>query len=419
MRILHIVDHSLPLHSGYSFRTLAILREQRSLGWETIQLTTPRHGDSTAEVETFDGWTFHRTRSTADGSLQPAGAAGYVKEMVATARRIDQLVERFRPEVLHAHSPVLTAVPALWVGRRRRLPVVYEMRASWEDAAVDHGSARSSSVRYRLTRALETFVLRHSDAVTTICEGLRKEIIGRGIAPSHVTVIPNAVDTAAFRFREAPDIPLRRRLGLEGKTVIGFAGSFYRYEGLDLLVDACASLASSHPGLRVLLIGGGPQEETLKQLVLRRGLAELVKLVGRVPQGEIANYYSVIDVFAYPRRSMRLTEIVTPLKPLEAMAQGRIVVASDVGGHRELVRDRVTGYLFRADDATALAQTIEKVLAERACWDSIRLRARAFVEAERTWAKSVSRYSEVYSRVTAKGQGILGVAASSDGSRTN
>jgi len=410
MRILHILDHSLPLHSGYSFRTIAILREQRALGWETIQLTTPRHGDSTADVETIDGWSFHRARPSARGTLPLPGAAGYLKEMMATARRIEELVERFRPDVLHAHSPILTAIPALWVGRRRRLPVVYEMRASWEDAAVDHGSARASSLRYRLSRSLETFVLRHSDAVTTICEGLRTEILARGIDAARVTVIPNAVDTGAFRFNEAPDVRLRQRLGLEGATVIGFAGSFYRYEGLDLLLDACASLVRTHPELRVLLIGGGPQEEALKEIVVQRGLTERVQFLGRVPQGGIANYYTLIDIFAFPRRSMRLTEIVTPLKPLEAMAQGRIVVASDVGGHRELVRDRVTGFLFRAGDATALAQTIEKVLAERSAWDSMRIRARAYVEAERTWTKSVSRYSDVYSRVCAKAQGILSVS---------
>jgi len=407
MRILHILDHSLPLHSGYSFRTVAILREQRALGWETIQLTTPRHGDSSADEETFDGWSFHRTRLR--GGLKVPGAAGYVKEMVATARRIEELAERFQPDVLHAHSPILTAIPALWSGRRRRLPVVYEVRAFWEDAAVDHGSASANSLRYWLSHSLETFVLRRANAITTICEGLRSDILGRGVDSARVTVIPNAVDTAAFRFNEAPDASLRQRLGLEGATVIGFAGSFYHYEGLDLLVEAFAQLVPTHPGLRVLLIGGGPQEEALKQMIVERGLTERVQLVGRVPQAEVAKYYTLIDILAYPRRSMRLTELVTPLKPLEAMAQGRIVVASDVGGHRELVRDRVTGFLFRADDATALARTIQEVLADRANWDSMKSRARTYVEAERTWRKSVSHYSDVYASVSAKARGIESV----------
>src|SRR5215468_4170050 len=191
MRILHILDHSLPLHSGYSFRTVAILREQRSLGWETLQVTTPRHGPSVSEVETVDGWRFHRTPPPRR-FFPTAGPTLYVGEMAATARRIDELAQSFSPDVLHAHSPVLNALPALRVGRKRGIPVVYEVRALWEDAAVDHGTTTEGSLRYRASRALETFALRSADHVTTICDGLRAEIVGRGVAPDHVTVIPNA-----------------------------------------------------------------------------------------------------------------------------------------------------------------------------------------------------------------------------------
>lgn len=411
MRILHILDHSLPLHSGYSFRTISILREQRALGWETIQLTTPRHGDSTVDAETIDGWTFHRTRRAGRGVTRLLGPAAYAEEMMATARRIEELVDRFQPDVLHPHSPVLTAIPALWVGRRRRLPVVYEMRASWEDAAVDHGSTREGSLRYRLSRWLETVALKRADAVTTICEGLRSDIVSRGIDPDRITVIPNAVDVQAFRFDAAPDAQLRNRLGLDGHTVLGFVGSFYGYEGLDLLLDATALLASDRPELRVLLVGGGPQEGALRAQAERLGLTERVLFAGRVPHRDIASYYSLIDVLAYPRRSIRLTEVVTPLKPLEAMAQGRIFVASDVGGHRELVRDKDTGFLFRAGDAGALARAIEESLAGRRDWESMKRRARSFVETERTWTQSVSRYADVYRRVCAMAPRAMGAPA--------
>ena len=131
LRILHVLDHSLPLHSGYTFRTLAILREQRALGWETLHLTTPKQGAAISLQDEVEGWTFHRTPS------QPGD--GLTKQMLRTARRLAQLAQATRPDVIHAHSPVLNALPSLWVGRSARLPVVYEMRASWEDAAVDHG----------------------------------------------------------------------------------------------------------------------------------------------------------------------------------------------------------------------------------------------------------------------------------------
>ena len=393
LRILHVLDHSAPLHSGYAFRTLSILREQRRLGWETLHLTSPKQGPSTQDRETADGWVFHRTPN--DGRL------GLVAQMQATARRLSALVQSEQPDVLHAHSPVLNALPALWVGRRHRLPVVYEMRASWEDAAVDHGSTTEGSARYRVSRALESFALRRATQITTICQGLQQDIAVRGIPLERITVIPNAVDVASFRFNAEPDAALRQRLGLDGATVLGFAGSFYGYEGLELLIDATPRLLDRHPALRVLLLGGGPREAALKAQVARLGLQQRVVFVGRVPHAEVQRYYDLIDVLAYPRLPIRLTELVTPLKPLEAMAQGRMFVASDVGGHRELVRDGETGFLFKAGDAEALAAAIAGLLARRDDWPRVRAQARRFVETERTWANSVARYREVYRRALA------------------
>jgi len=146
----------------------------------------------------------------------------------------------------------------------------------------------------------------------------------------------------------------------------------------------------------VLLVGGGPQEQALKTLATERGIAERVIFAGRVPHAEVPRYYELVDVLAYPRRRMRLTEIVTPLKPLEAMAYGRMLVASDVGGHRELIRDGETGVLFPAGDARALSDAIEAVLAQRAEWPQRLARARRFVENERTWDRSVACCENVY-----------------------
>ncbi|MDO9094853.1 MAG: glycosyltransferase, exosortase A system-associated [Rubrivivax sp.] len=393
MRVLHVLDHSAPLHSGYTFRTLNILHEQRRLGWQTVHLTSPKQGATQALSEEVDGLTFHRTPN--DGTL------GLVQQMRRTAERLQAVVAAEEPDIIHAHSPVLNALPSLWVGKRRRIPVVYEMRASWEDAAVDHGTTREGSLRYRVSRALESFALRRADQITTICEGLRGDIVSRGIAPERVTVIPNAVDVAAFNFNASPDLALRQQLGLDGATVLGFAGSFYGYEGLHLLLQAAHQMLPRHPSLRLLLLGGGPREEELKHQAAALGIADRVVFVGRVPHKDVQRYYDLIDVLAYPRLPIRLTELVTPLKPLEAMAQGRMFVASDVGGHRELVRHGVTGFLFKAGDAGALAQALEDLLAQRSQWPQIRAQARRFVEFERTWTASVARYREVYRRALA------------------
>ena len=393
MKILHVLDHSIPLHSGYTFRTLSILREQRKLGWETVHLTTPKQGPSNAESEEADGLTFYRTPSTQ--------GIGLLAQMCLSAQRLRDVVQKTQPDIIHAHSPVLNALPSLWVGWRLNLPVVYEMRASWEDAAVDHGTTVEGSFRYKISRALESFALKRADHITTICEGLRGDILSRGIPADRITVIPNAVDATSFRFGVEADPALRQRLGLDGATVLGFAGSFYGYEGLDLLLEAARRLLPKHPKLRVLLVGGGPQETALKAQAESTGLRERVIFTGRVPHAEVQRYYELIDVLAYPRLPIRLTELVTPLKPLEAMAQGRIFVASDVGGHRELIRHGETGFLFPAGSAVALETAIDTVLAKRDVWPRVKAQARQFVEQERTWTTSVARYAAVYAGVLA------------------
>ena len=399
LRILHVLDHSIPLHSGYTFRTRAILREQRRRGWDTFHLTSPKHLAPSGPEETVDGLHFYRTTSH-PGPFNWVPGLRELALMRATERRLDEVARDIRPDILHAHSPVLNALPALRVGRRLGIPVVYEVRAFWEDAAVDHGTGRENGLRYRLTRALETYALRRADEVTTICEGLKRDIVARGIPPEKVTVIPNAVDLAAFEFGIGADHVLKAELGLNDATVIGFIGSFYAYEGLDLLLAALPRVLEEMPRARVLLVGGGPQEQALKDLAKTLGVADKVVFAGRVPHGEIRRYYSIVDVFAYPRHSMRLTELVTPLKPLEAMAQGRMIIASDVGGHRELIRDGETGTLFRAGDVVSLANAILKLLGQRDGWAQVRAQGRRFVEQERTWPISVARYRDVFGRLS-------------------
>jgi len=405
LRILHVLDHSVPLHSGYTFRTLSILREQRKLGWETFHLTSPKHTVGTGEEEDVDGWKFFRTRVAPPARVRVPGLAelGLMRQL---ERRLQAVAQQVEPDVLHAHSPVLNAIPALRVARRLGIPVVYEVRAFWEDAAVDHGTATEAGLRYRLSRRLETSALRRVDHVFTICDGLRRDIVDRGIPASRVSVIPNAVDIDSFGLGGIADSALKAQLNLAGCRVVGFIGSFYAYEGLDLLIDALPRLLAAHPDIRILLVGGGPQETMLKERAVRLGVADKVVFAGRVPHGEVGRYYDLVDVLAYPRHSMRLTELVTPLKPLEAMAQGRLLVASDVGGHRELIRDGETGMLFRAGSADSLADVLLRLLADERRWKQLREAGRAFVETERNWRSSVARYAPIYERIRAGAEGL-------------
>ncbi len=193
---------------------------------------------------------------------------------------------------------------------------------------------------------------------------------------------------------------------------MGFVGSFYAYEGLDLLLDAFPVLLQKRPELRLLLVGGGPQDANLKAQAQRLGVADKVVFTGRVPHSEVSRYYDQIDLLAYPRHSMRLTELVTPLKPLEAMAQGRLFVASDVGGHKELIRDGETGKLFKAGSAEALAAAIDDMLDHRERWPAMREAGRHFVEEVRNWKNSVANYVPVYGGLVEARRGMTLVCAS-------
>jgi PEP-CTERM/exosortase A-associated glycosyltransferase len=399
MRILHVLDHSIPLHSGYTFRTRSILREQRALGWETFHVTGSKQHSGDALEDTVDGLHFYRTPA----SNSPLARLPVLKQkevIDGLTRRLAQIIPQIKPDVLHAHSPSLNAIAALRAGKKFGIPVVYEVRAFWEDAAVDHGTATESGLRYKLTRALETYALKQADAVTTICEGLRRDIVARGIPADKVTVIPNAVDIDKFSVGGIADLQLKDKLGLQGARLIGFIGSFYAYEGLDILLRAVPALSARLPDLRVLLVGGGPQDAQLRQLARELHIEDKVVFTGRVPHEQVQQYYDLLDVLVYPRLSMRLTDLVTPLKPLEAMAQGRILAASDVGGHRELIADGKTGVLFKADDPVSLADKVGALLEAGQQWPALRAAGRHYVESERNWPVSVARYKSIYGRLT-------------------
>ncbi|WP_067732287.1 TIGR04063 family PEP-CTERM/XrtA system glycosyltransferase [Novosphingobium naphthalenivorans] len=395
-RILHVLDHSLPMHSGYTFRTRAILKAQQALGYEVRGITGLRHTAQGPAAEAADGLLFHRTAGAATG---PAVYREW-REIGLFAQAIDRVVQDWHPDILHAHSPALCGQAALRVARRHGIPLVYEIRAFWEDAAVGNGTGSEGSLKYRLTRKLESHVVAQADAVVTICEGLRQDLIARGTPSDKITVMPNGVDLALFGQPLERDPALARELGFEAEgkpcPVIGFIGSFYDYEGLDVLIDAMPALIARQPDARLLLVGGGPMETALRAQAEASPAADAIRFVGRVPHHEVDRYYALCDIMAYPRKRSRLTDLVTPLKPLEAMAQGKLVAASNVGGHRELITDGVTGILFPPDDAAGCADALAGLLDQREEWDRYRRAGRDHVETRHDWAVNAGRYQDVY-----------------------
>lgn len=396
MKILHILDHSLPLHSGYSFRSENIISCQQQIGLNTAVVTSPKHEAFSKEThstsETINNITYYRTGVMQSDSPPLLAEWRLIKKL---KNKIIETSRKEKPDILHAHSPVLNAYAALGAAKKLSLPVVYEIRAFWEDAAVDHGTCKEWGAKYRLIRKLETNACKKSSKVLTICDGLKNELIQRNISPDHIGIIPNAI--APDKFKPVSHTKEdKTKWGLDGAFVMGFIGSFYHYEGLDLLLEAVVKLKRTLSDIKILLVGGGPMEDQLKQQAKKLQINDCIVFTGRLPHDEIPVMYSLLDILILPRKSMRLTELVTPLKPLESMCMGKLVVASDVGGHKELIRDRETGYLFKAGDVDALVEKIEEIYKSRDTWPLLTDKAFQWVTTERLWANNALKYKKLY-----------------------
>jgi glycogen synthase len=396
--VLHVFDHSFPINDGYAFRSGEIIRFLRRLGWRTAHITSAKQGPSASPTETVSGLDFYRT--------QPSGRFGKIPvlgqySIVSTLRkRLAQIHRHDPPSLLHVYSPCLNGLAALSLARRLHIPLIYEVRALWEDGAVDSGAAREGDARYRLSRMLETHVCRRADRIVTICEGLRTELIGRGLDPARIAVVPNSVDVERFT---GGSPATTGALGLDvtpGKT-FGFIGSFFPFEGLEVLLRAVPLILAQEPKARFVIVGDGPDGNRIRELVATLNLGGSVILTGRVPHADVMRYYDLLDVMIYPRVSKRITELVTPLKPLEAMARRKLVVASDVGGHREMVFPGQNGVLFKAGDPLSLAEACLRLLKRPEDWDLLRDNAKTYIREHRSWERNINLYDQLYRQLLA------------------
>ena len=395
MKIIHIFDHSFPLQDGYSARSLAILQQQVKRGWKVFPLTGPRQGSLNEDNEVIFDINFFRTKNK-NLFFCKIPFLKHFWTIWLIYKRLISIVHNVKPDVLHAHSPALNGIAAIFAGKHYRIPVIYEVRAFWEDAAVDQKKNSAGGLRYKMTRYLENYVFRNVQQVTTICEGLKKDIDSRNVCSRPVVVIPNAVEFDRFSklLPRQQDIAFEKNL-FYGFT-LGFIGSFYDYEGLDLAIRAMPLLLKKNPAIRLLLVGTGLQDQILRNLAVELKVDKEVVFTGKIPFSEVERYYSVIDLLVYPRKLLRLTDIVTPLKPLEAMAQGKVFIASDVGGHRELVRHGETGILFKADCLDAFVDAVLYVLCSKELRNKLKKNGIEFVRNERNWANSVENYVDIY-----------------------
>ena len=423
MRVLHVLDISIPMLAGYTLRSKYIVNTQRSLGLDPVVVTSPRH-ESEADVlqEIFDDSRYYRTPNGPPGILDDAlndkPLVTESREIHRLRKRIVEVASREQPDIIHAHSSILCGIPAYLASRQLGIPCVYEIRAFWEDAAVDRGTNAEGSAKYRAIQVAETRLAQQVDAVIGICEGIKGELIHRGIDETNIFVIPNGVVTERFE-PMPPDPEVMAQYKFDGKTVVGYIGTFAKFEGVPYLVKALIQLMKSgRDDLRGIIVGSGRTYEDCRKLAEEAGLADKIVHPGRVSHDEVRPLYSVVDIFAYPRESARITELVTPLKPLEAMSMKKSVIGSDVGGLKELIQDEETGLIHKHVDVDDLASKIIRLVDNPELRKQFGESGRAYVETNREWRHIIEGHFKVYERARAnwsKNQYLWkGLAAISD-----
>lgn len=402
-QVMFVLHHSAPYHSnGYATRGHGLLTAINQRPWNVKAATRmgyprdiPKYADADiAPVDVVDGVEYLRVKG------RGANQTPLLEYLTEYADRLIYVASKHEPEILHAHSNALVGLVANRVARALGIPSIYEIRGLWEVTRASRQPGFEGSEYYELLHEMEVIAANEADMVICITEGLADEMVRCGVDRAKIRIIPNGADVERFTPRPR-DRALESNLELGGKRVIGYVGSLVDYEGLDDLMRAVKLLVDrGHRDVAVLIVGDGPILDGLKRDVSRLGLDDIVIFTGRVPHHEVERYYSLIDIAPFPRKSLPVTEMVSPLKPFEAMAMDKVVVASDVAALTEIVEDGVNGYLFAKDDPEALADALERGLAAVDDKAASGLRAREWVCENRSWAEIAARLDEVYHEVS-------------------
>lgn len=400
--VLFLLTNSLPhTRSGYTLRSHAMLTALRASGVRVDALTRIGYPTTIGVLgapltSLVDEVAYYRLPAWRLPTRLDDRIGAQVKEAAA-------LVERLRPGLLHCTTDYTNALVTKRLSERFSLPWVYEMRGQLEltwiasRPAALRESARTSE-RVRLLRAMEAELAGAANAVIVLSEVQREDLISRGVAAENITVVPNAVDPSLFDQDLSPP-QARVQLGLDsGGIWVGSVSSVVGYEGFDVLVEAVAQCRASGVDIRCAVVGDGVSRPGLVDQVHRLGLEDVVILPGRRPHDEAALWHQSLDIFAVPRRDHGVTRVVTPLKPIEAMALGRPVVASDLPALAELTSVPGTGVVVTPDDPASLAEAITRLATDPGLRADLAERGRSFA-AGRTWSSNAEKCRGIYQRV--------------------
>jgi glycosyltransferase involved in cell wall biosynthesis/2-polyprenyl-3-methyl-5-hydroxy-6-metoxy-1,4-benzoquinol methylase len=398
-RLCYVLHNTLPYSSGgYATRSHGVAGGIRDAGWDVIVLSRPGFpldivpeltAADVAPIDSIDGISYVRT-------LQPLRVGLSARTYIlASADAIEAQLREHRPELVLAASNHVTALPALIAARRLGIPFVYEVRGLWEVTRMSRDTDFQDTANFHIQKVLEGSVAQMADYVFTLTEPMREELVARGVPIDHIDLLPNSCDPQ--RFVPMPrDAVLAARLGiLEGIPVIGYIGTFVDYEGLEDLAAACALLKARGAIFRLMLVGNenasgqerGPITAQIVEIAEQTGYSDWLILPGRVAYEEVESYYSLIDIAPFPRKPWPVCEMVSPMKPLEALAMEKAVVVSSVRALVEMIRHHETGLVFDKGNVVSLADTLEQLIDDNALQQRLGQAGRDWVQRERTWTQ--------------------------------
>ena len=404
IKVLHALEHSVPKLAGYTIRSKYIVDNQKKAGLEPVVITSPlqeKTDRSLLDFEIIDGIRYYRTgiynKLDFDQSL-PVRLCRRYQYAAAYKDAIKKICEIEKPDIIQAHSSYLNGNRANKVGRLKNLPTIYEVRGLWGDTAVANGKIGPHSWKYKFINYMDLNAIREANGAVVISNLLKEDLIEKGISPEKITIVPNGIDTALFVMQEK-NHQLIEKYRLQDKLVLGFIGSVRKIEGLELLIKILPRLLKNRNEIRVLIVGGGEEVSELKKLCKELGVIDKVIFSGQVPHEDILKYYALIDIFIYPRIDSKVNQRVTPLKPLEAMAMEKVVIASDVGGLAELIKNNDTGLLFKVGNGDDLLAKTRKLIDTPSFMEGLCENARKWVVEERSWEKVIRIYLDLYQKM--------------------
>ena len=399
--VLYFLHNSLPWDSaGYATRSHALIKALNSKGWDTHGVTRVGYPfdihnylpEETVGNDEVDGVTYHRI-GRKDEKL--SGTFSYLNHY---SNRSVSVINLTKPEIIHAASNSWNGLVATHLAAQLGVPSVYEVRGLWEVTRRSATPGYEFTSEYRLQVKLETQAALQASHVFALTGALRDELVRRGVPESKITLLPNAVDET--RFTPIPrNVELEKKFGYEGKQVIGYVGSLLKYEGLDLLLKAAADLSNIRDDFRVLIVGSGVEHEHLMELAKELGLEEIVNFTGKVPHSEVEQYYSLIDIAPFPRLPLPVCEMVSPLKPFEAMAMEKACIVSNCAALTEIVQDGVTGRVFEKGSHESLAEALTDLLNNPDQTHQYAKAGRSWVLENRTWSKNAEIVQGVYKKL--------------------